>query len=76
MRISMKELCSCLPGKTAQVIEIVGGSNVNRKLADLGIFPGSFVEILKNEGGPVLLAVGASRLALGRGMAEKVIVKN
>ena len=76
MRVSMKELCSCHPGKMAQVIEIIGGANVNRKLADLGIFPGSFVEILKNQGGPVLLAVGASRLAIGRGMAEKVIVRN
>lgn len=44
------------------------------RLADMGLFPGAFVEILRNEGGPVLLRIGHGRVALGRQMAERVWV--
>lgn len=74
MELSFSELSLCKTGKVAQVLEVRGGCNIQRKLADMGVLPGVFVEILKNEGGPVLLGIGQSRLVLGRGMANKVIV--
>lgn len=47
---------------------------MRHRLADMGVFPGAFIEILQNEGGPVVLKIGAGRLALGRQMAEKVMI--
>ncbi len=47
---------------------------MKNRLADMGIFPGALVEILHNEGGQVLLKIGNGRFALGRQMAEKVMI--
>ncbi len=45
-------------------------------IADMGIRPGGGVEMLRNPGrGPVLLKVGESRIAIGRGMAMKIFVR-
>ncbi len=47
---------------------------MKNRLADMGVFPGAFIEILQNEGGPVVLKIGEGRLALGRQMAERVMI--
>jgi Fe2+ transport system protein FeoA len=42
----------------------------------MGVVPGAVLEILRQNGrGPVLIALGESRLALGRGIAEKILVE-
>ncbi len=46
------------------------------RLEDMGIRPGKEVEMLRNGGGgPLLVKVDASRIALGRGMAMKIMVR-
>jgi len=43
---------------------------------DMGLRPGKQVEMLTNSGGgPLLLKVDESRIALGRGMAMKIYVR-
>lgn len=43
---------------------------------DMGIRQGKMVEMLSNEGGsPLLLKIDESRIAIGRGMAMKIIVR-
>ena len=43
---------------------------------DMGLRIGKVIEVLSNEGrGPLLLKVGESRIALGRGMAMKIMVR-
>ncbi len=43
---------------------------------DMGLRIGKTVEMLNNEGrGPLLLKVDESRIAIGRGMAMKIMVK-
>jgi ferrous iron transport protein A len=42
----------------------------------MGLVPGITLKILNRNGsGPVMIAVKDSRLAIGRGMAEKIIVE-
>ena len=40
----------------------------------MGLYDGSEVEVLKNDGlGPILLKIFDSKIALGRGEAEKIM---
>lgn len=43
---------------------------VARRLAHMGIVPGVELTVLQDGGGPVLVAVGDTRIALGRGVAR------
>ena len=49
---------------------------IARRLASLGIVPGTPVTVLANTmAGPIIVEARGGRLALGRGEAMKVIVK-
>ena len=61
-------------GETACIKEIVGGRTAKGKLTDLGFVSGKTVKIHSSSGGPLIVALGDNRIALGRGMAHKVIV--
>ena len=62
-------------GEVGTVVEIRDGRGLTRRLLAMGIVPGMKVKILKSSGpGPILVEVGQTRIALGRGVAMKVIV--
>ena len=64
------------PGKTVQVVGVRFGWGLQRKLADMGLTPGVTVRVLNNQiAGPVIIDLRGSRLALGRGMTQRVLVK-
>ncbi len=63
-------------GKEVTLIDIRGGRGVRSKLYSMGLVPGVTLKILNRSGlGPVMIAVKDSRLAIGRGMADKIIVE-
>ncbi|RLG75936.1 MAG: ferrous iron transport protein A [Thermoprotei archaeon] len=62
-------------GYTVRVVSIVAGRGASRRLAELGLTPGVIVKVLKNDVGPVLLQVRGITIAIGKGMAMKVLVK-
>ena len=45
------------------------------RIEDLGIRVGCTVQMLNNSGSPVLLKVGESRVAVDRGLAMKIMVR-
>jgi Fe2+ transport system protein FeoA len=53
------------------------GWGFEQRLMDLGLTPGTTVTVVKSAPfhGPVEILVRGSRLALGRGMAEKILVE-
>ncbi|MEW6012519.1 MAG: FeoA family protein [Elusimicrobiales bacterium] len=62
--------------KKLKVVQINGGHNIVKKLNSMGIFDGSLIEkIASYNHGPVIVKVMNSQLAIGRGMAEKIIVE-
>jgi len=68
-------LASVKPNVEMTIVEIAGGYGVRRKLADLGLVPGTRVKVVsRNMLGPVILAVRNYRLAIGRGIASKIMV--
>ena len=65
------------PGDRARVVGIHGGRGLRRHLEQVGIHPGDILslESLSAFRGPILIEVHGSRIALGRGVARKVIVE-
>lgn len=53
----------------------VGGWGIRRRLLEMGLSPGSVVEVLSNIRGPVVVRVRGVVMAIGRGMAAKILVK-
>lgn len=52
------------------------GMRLISRLTGMGIIKGTPMEVLRNDGrGPIVVGVKASRIALGRGMAQKVLVE-
>ena len=61
-------------GQPACLVCVQGDPRQRRRLAELGLTPGVEMRVLQNRGGPLLVSVRDSRLALGRGMAERIDV--
>jgi len=63
-------------GEQGTVFEIRGGISVKRRLEAIGVRPGVTIEKLTDSpfGGPVVIRIGHMRLAIGYGMASKVMV--
>jgi ferrous iron transport protein A len=64
-------------GRTVKIINYQGGKGVESKLRQLGLNPGREVKVLRYAplGGPMMLDVEGRSVALGRGIAERVIVE-
>jgi Fur family ferric uptake transcriptional regulator len=62
-------------GERLRVVRFLGGKTMQRRLISMGLSQGSEVEVLNNNGGgPVLVAVKGTRLAVGRGVAHKILL--
>ena len=58
------------------VVEIRAGRGLTRRLLAMGLAPGMRIRVLKSSGpGPIMIEVGQTRIALGKGVAMKVIVR-
>jgi ferrous iron transport protein A len=64
------------PGEQAEVIRLICGERLFRRLMDMGLRVGKRLKVLSNRGrGPVLIKIEGLRLALGRGAARKILVR-
>ncbi|KPK47486.1 MAG: hypothetical protein AMJ77_02940 [Dehalococcoidia bacterium SM23_28_2] len=64
------------PGEEVRLVDIRGGWGIRHRLADMGLTPGETLRIVQaGPSGPLLVAVRDFRLALGRGMAHKIMVE-
>jgi ferrous iron transport protein A len=61
-------------GVCARVVEIRGGRELVRKLLALGIRIGSEVRVEHHRGRGLVVSAGATRVALGGGIVEKLTV--
>jgi ferrous iron transport protein A len=64
-------------GQTGTVVGVMGGPGLVRRLDALGIRPGKQVTKISSTlfHGPITLGVNSSRVAVGFGMARKIIVE-
>jgi Fe2+ transport system protein FeoA len=64
------------PGEQVQIVSIEAGWGLQRRLADMGLTPGLRVGVVRSHRHcAIILDVRGSRLALGRGLARKIMVK-
>ncbi|MFP3879387.1 MAG: ferrous iron transport protein A [Dehalococcoidia bacterium] len=70
-------LAEARTGQTGTVVEILGGHGLIRRLDALGIRPGKKVTKLSSAlfRGPITLRVDSAQVAVGFGMARKIIVQ-
>ncbi|MEA3375755.1 MAG: ferrous iron transport protein A [Chloroflexota bacterium] len=73
----MMTLPMATPGEDVRIVAIRGGQRVRRRLADLGLTSGTTLRVIQSRSwGPLIVAFrGDARLALGRGMAHKILVE-
>jgi len=75
-RVHLIPLSYAQEGERGIVEEFMGGSGAQLRLATIGLKKGDEVEVITNSGeGQLVVAVNATRLALGRGIARKIMVK-
>ena len=61
-------------GESVVIREIAGGRNTRTRLVSMGLRPGDHVEIINNPGrGRIILGHNCSRLAISRGIAQKIM---
>jgi ferrous iron transport protein A len=65
-------------GDSVRVIDFDGGSTLRSKLLQYGIYPGDSLRLLRKAplGGPLLVECNQREIALGRGVAGKIIVES
>lgn len=63
--------------KTAVIKRLEGGREFQRKISNLGVRIGKQVEVVSCQpfSGPMVIKIDSMRVAIGRGMASKVIVE-
>lgn len=61
-------------GLTVRLVRIEAGKKLKHRLTELGLTPGVSLTVIQDNGGPLLVSVRDSRVALGRGMADKMFV--
>ncbi|MDX1345739.1 MAG: FeoA domain-containing protein [Sedimenticolaceae bacterium] len=62
-------------GRRARLVKIEGGRELARRLLGLGLSINEEVEVLQHRGRGVVIARGGNRIALGGGVAEKLMAE-
>jgi ferrous iron transport protein A len=66
-------LAAFTAGQGAVITGFTGGRNLQERMAALGLFPGQRLTICQNNGDSVVVKLNGHRLALGRGVSQKIL---
>jgi len=64
-------------GESAVIADVLGGRGIRRHLSDMGLTPGVTVQVAGQGAGagPVVVRVMGARIAVGHGMARRIMVR-
>ena len=69
-------LSAVSPGKKVKIVSLSAGRGVREHLLNMGLDVGLEIEVIRRGApGPFLVAVKETRLAIGQGMAQKIMVR-
>jgi len=73
----MLPLTALLEGEEGAVERVTGGRGLCQRLSAMGLTPGTRIKVVKSSlfSGPILISVRGTTLALGRGVAERVLLR-
>ncbi|MHC4323316.1 MAG: FeoA family protein [Planctomycetota bacterium] len=64
-------------GRTVKLTGVEAGRGLNSRLAAMGLLPNVEITVVSNgHPGPFVISVKGSRMMLGRGMADKIMVSS
>ncbi len=63
-------------GKKVRIVSISGGTRLRNRINEMGLREGIDVTVIKNSFGPVIIAIGQTRFALGRGISVKILTES
>lgn len=61
-------------GEAVRVMALSRGRDLEKRLMSMGIAPGSELRLIQQEGANLVVAIGRARIALGHGLAQKILV--
>lgn len=61
-------------GASVRVTALRGGTGLDRRVTELGLGIGSEITVLQRQGGGLVLARDGMRVAIGGGIAHKILV--
>ena len=70
-----KYLLNLNKGDAGKVKTIDAGRGATRRLYEMGFNTGASVKIVKNDSGPVIVDLNGNKVALGRGLASKIVIE-
>ncbi len=70
-----KNLVTSKQGDIGKVKCIHAGRCATRRLCEMGLNIGAPVKIVKNDAGPIIVSLTGNKVALGRGLAEKIVLE-
>jgi len=76
MKRGLLPLTMVVPGKEVTLVSITGGRGLRARLTDMGLSEGMKLKVIhSHRRGPCIILVGGTRLILGHGMAQKILVR-
>jgi len=70
-----RPLSTVKTGETVKIVKIEAGRGLNSRLASMGLMPNVQITIVRNtHPGPFVISIKDSKMMLGRGMANKIMV--
>jgi Fe2+ transport system protein FeoA len=73
--VSDYSLAMALPGQRVRITGHRGGRMLRARLLALGLNMGQEVEILQNNRGLIIIGINGGRVALGRGISQKILAE-
>lgn len=61
-------------GKAGTIKDIVAGKKASKRLYEMGFNRGSELKVIKNDRGPIIVSISGTKIALGRGLAQKILI--
>jgi len=72
----VRPLSAVRNGETVTITRIEAGRGLSSRLISMGLVPNTKITVLNNEQpGPFVIKVRDSKIVLGRGMADKILVE-
>jgi len=77
MHNNIKKLSDLPIKRKAKIIDIHRGRTFHRRMQVMGLRIGQIVEVISRQPlmGPLTIAVGKSKMTIGRGVAHKILVE-
>lgn len=71
----MTSLVEVKAGAVVKIVRIDSGRGLLSRLRNMGLWEGDTVKVIRNTTGQLIVGKGSLRLALGRGMSNKIMVE-